>query len=103
MKRLSSFFLAAVCLLTATTAHSTVAQNPPDGFEAIFNGNDLTGWYAVETYNPRKFAELSDSEQEAKRETARKTTDKHWRVENGEIVNDGHGPISHNGSQLSRF
>jgi len=36
---------------------STVAQelNPPDGFHAIFNGKDLTGWYG---WNPHQSVKL---------------------------------------------
>jgi hypothetical protein len=54
--------------------------DPPQGFTALFNGNDLTGWKPAKTADPRK-GELQVDE----------ASFKHWKVENGEIVNDGHG------------
>jgi hypothetical protein len=67
-------------------------NNPPEGFTALFNGKNLTGWYAIQTQAPRAFNALPKEEQEAKIEAARKSTGEFWRVENGEIVNDGQGP-----------
>ncbi len=61
-------------------------------FESLFNGKDLSGWYAIETYNPREFAAKSVEERKTTIEKARAETPKFWRVENGEIVNDGEGP-----------
>jgi hypothetical protein len=71
---------------------SHAQQQAPDGFEVLFNGTDLTGWYAIETADPRKFAALPTLEREQKIAAARASTGKYWRVENGEIVNDGKGP-----------
>ncbi|MFK7770114.1 MAG: DUF1080 domain-containing protein [Mariniblastus sp.] len=68
------------------------AQEPPKGFEAIFNGKDLSGWYAMQTDSPRNFNALAPDIQKQKIESAREATSKFWRVENGEIVNDGKGP-----------
>ncbi len=68
-------------------------QTPPVGFQAIFNGKNLDGWYAIETYNPREMAALGSAERQEKIDAARATTGKFWRVEDGEIVNDGQGPF----------
>ena len=57
--------------------------NPPPGFGAMFNGVDLTGWHPEDTNDPRK-KNKTTPEQVADALT-------HWKVENGEIVNDGHG------------
>lgn len=67
---------------------------PPDldTFESLFNGVDLSGWYAIETQDPRKFAALSPQQQQSLIESAKGATEQFWRVENGEIVNDGTGP-----------
>ena len=65
---------------------------PPEGFEAIFNGKDLSGWYAIATDSPRNFNALPAEERKKKIEAARAATGEFWRVENGEIVNDGKGP-----------
>jgi hypothetical protein len=67
-------------------------ENLPEGFESLFNQRDLTGWYAIETDDPRNFAALTEEKRREKIEAAAKITGEHWRVENGEIVNDGSGP-----------
>ena len=88
----TTVLLAAFIIAQVTFVGSATAQTPPDGFKAIFNGTDLDGWYAIKTYDPRKFADLTAAEQETQKAAARKSTGEHWRVENGEIVNDGEGP-----------
>ena len=88
----TTLLLAPFVILQELSAPSASAQTPPEGFKAIFNGTDLDGWYAIKTYNPREFAALSSEEQEAQKVAAREATGEHWRVENGEIVNDGEGP-----------
>ncbi len=64
---------------------------------------DLSGWYAIKTYDPRKFAELDESAREAQKEQARAETSKHWRVEDGVIVNDGTGPFLTTEDEFSDF
>ncbi len=93
-KKLSAKFALALLVLCGVFRcdDSLMGQTPPDGFEALFNGQDLQGWFAMETYDPRVFAALSSEEQNSKIAAARESTAKFWRVENGEIVNDGEGP-----------
>jgi len=64
---------------------------PPEGFVALFNGQDLSGWHGMGHFDPRKLASMSDEERARKRETDMASVLEHWRVEDGEIVNDGHG------------
>lgn len=71
---------------------STVELAPPVGFVSLFNGKDLSGWYAIKTQSPRSFSAMSQEDQDVAIAAARKATGEHWRVENGEIVNDGKGP-----------
>lgn len=79
-------------------------NQPPQGFKALFNGKDLTGWYGWGTQNPNDLWKMSPEEQAAyKRKSVEGgLTDKkgnpgtdhinaHWRVESEELVNDGHG------------
>ena len=42
-------------------------------------------------FDPRKLRAMSDQERAAKREANMADVQAHWRVENGELVNDGHG------------
>ena len=79
--------LALVPLVTSRAAEPT----PPEGFRAIFNGNDLTGWYG---WNPHRTAKLSGEQKEANLAGQRAEFPLHWTVENGELVNDGHGPYA---------
>jgi hypothetical protein len=81
--------LAAACLLAVSSLTAWSADNtPPEGFIALFNGKDLSGWYGLNA-DPRvmmtypNFVALYEKNQ----------ADflPHWSVENGELVNDGHG------------
>jgi hypothetical protein len=64
---------------------------PPEGFTALFNGKDLSGWHAMPTFDPRKLAAMSEEERKAQLDKWNEDIKKHWKVENGEIVNDGKG------------
>ena len=79
-------------LLFAPLAFSQADEPvPPEGFRAIFNGKDLTGWHGL---NPHQAVKLSGEKREANLKQQREEFAKHWRVENGELVNDGHGPYA---------
>ncbi len=64
---------------------------PPAGFRAILNGRDLTGWHGL---NPHGVEKLTGEKKEANLAQQRAEFPKHWTVENGELVNDGHGPYA---------
>jgi hypothetical protein len=86
--------VVALLVLTGTAVAQDEASQPeaPKGFEALFNGKDLSGWFAMPTEDPRKFAALSNEEQQSIIAELEATTDKSWRVEDGQIINDGQGP-----------
>ena len=89
--RYSTFALLLACLcFTATVQGQSVSA--PEGFEALFNGENLDGWFAMKTANPQVFADLSTEDQQAKIAEFEKMTGKSWRVEDGQIINDGKGP-----------
>lgn len=71
------------------------AENtPPEGFAALFNGKDLSGWKGLlkRPYdNPSKRATLNATERAALQEKANESMSAHWHAENGEIVFDGKG------------
>ncbi|HRT09940.1 MAG TPA: DUF1080 domain-containing protein, partial [Candidatus Paceibacterota bacterium] len=57
----SSFSLPAaggLALLIATTAAAAVPAAPP-GFTALFNGQNLSGWWGEKTTNPRTYLALT--------------------------------------------
>ncbi len=79
---------------TATTAPQPAPLNqPPDGFTALFNGKDLTGWWGWSTKHYKHFRERHIGAEKAAQLRAESQADihKHWRVENGILVNDGKG------------
>lgn len=80
---------ALICL--ATLVNGANLNEPPPGFIALFNGKDLNGWWGCGTEDPRKWMNLPPAELERKRKESLKDIQKHWRVENGELVNDGEG------------
>ncbi len=64
---------------------------PPQGFQVLFNGENFDGWHAMPHFDPRKLKALSEEERQAKIKQWNKDIDAHWSIENGELVNDGHG------------
>lgn len=104
MKPLVAFTLACLPLLVAShetffglnlasadTTTNASAPQPPAGFRAIFNGTDLTGWHGL---NPHGVAKLTGEKKEANLAQQRSEFPINWTVENGELVNDGHGPYA---------
>lgn len=94
MKRSILLSLLAMLAITTTTWAADKEQplnEPPEGFTAVFNGKDLSGWFGMGHLDPRKLAEMSDEERAKLREESLPDVNEHWSVENGELVNDGHG------------
>jgi hypothetical protein len=69
---------------------------PPRGFTPLFNGRDLDGWHGWDIHaqgaSPAEMDKLSEAEKAQRFATWTEQARKHWRVENGELVNDGRGP-----------
>jgi hypothetical protein len=94
MRRATQFVLlfTSVCTAIAIPAVGRATEPvPPQGFHAIFNGQDLTGWYGL---NPHGIEKLTGPAKEANLAQQRAEFPKNWTVENGELVNDGHGPYA---------
>lgn len=67
------------------------AATPPEGFRALFNGTDLTGWHGL---NPHQGLKLTGEKKTADLAKQRAEFSQHWRVEHGELVNAGTGPYA---------
>ena len=67
------------------------APTPPEGFKALFNGEDLTGWVGGDTADYRAYLALPPEKREARDKAWTEDMRKHWKVVDGELVNDGHG------------
>ena len=68
-----------------------LADAPPEGFRALFNGKDLSGWHGL---NPHQGPKLTGEKKAADLAKQRADFPQHWRVENGELVNAGTGPYA---------
>ena len=84
-----SLTIAALAILPLASAQGQL-KRPPPGFTALFNGQDLTGWHGMDS-DPRKIWALSPEERAKKQAADMKDFEPHWRVEKGELVNDGKG------------
>ena len=83
--------LPSLAALLALAASAFAQGQPPAGFTALFNGKDLAGWRGGDTFDHRKVLAASEPERAA---LLQKWTDdmlKHWKVEDGELLNDGNG------------
>ncbi|HEY2253461.1 MAG TPA: DUF1080 domain-containing protein [Planctomycetaceae bacterium] len=83
-------------LFVTTFVFSCAAQaaeppKAPEGFAVLFNGQDFTGWHGMGHFDIRKLAEMTDEQRAEKRAADMKDLQEHWKVENGELVNDGKG------------
>jgi hypothetical protein len=63
----------------------------PDGFQLLFNGKNSEGWSGNNPHQTAKASAEKRAEALAKQQPEFKA---HWSVENGELVNDGHGPYA---------
>lgn len=97
MARLSKFHLFAITLLMGCSSFA-LAEQPTAliagdlTFEKVFDGKSLDGWHARPHFSPIKLAEMSEEERTEKLNGWMEEAKQHWTVENGELVNDGHGP-----------
>jgi lysophospholipase L1-like esterase len=66
------------------------AEGPPDGFTALFNGKDLTGWKGL-VGDPPSRAKMSASDLSKAQESADQKMREHWAAEDGVLVFDGKG------------
>ena len=86
--------LLASCVLLALVPAWSVAHaqdnTPPEGFVALFNGKDLTGWKGL-VEDPVKRAKMSPDELAAAQVKADEQMREHWKVEDGVLVYDGKG------------
>ncbi len=91
MRRILTCAGAAWIAFGIVLAAARAADNvPPDGFVALFNGKDLTGWRGL-VEDPVKRAKMTPEELAAKQQKADEDARAHWRAEDGVLVFDGKG------------
>ena len=93
----SSHSLVVVLVAGLAGAFLTVpagAQTPPAGFTALFNGKDATGWVGMPAADPRQYEDQAPETEDTRRQADQAAFTQHWRVDNGEWVHDGGGPLA---------
>lgn len=80
--------------LVALAQEKRPDNTPPEGFVALFNGKDLSGWKGLmkgPNDNPIKRAALKPDDFEKAQKEADDNMRAHWKVEDGALVFDGKG------------
>ena len=86
------FCAASLAIAEETPEKSDSLNTPPEGFIALFNGDDLSGWIGVPHFDLRKLRAMSPEDRQAYLDKNWVEVEKHWSVDDGELVNDGKGP-----------
>ena len=77
--------------LPPTSPTSTEDNTPPEGFVALFNGNDLSGWKGLAHKNANQRRALKGAAKREAQQQADSVMREHWSVENGVLTYDGKG------------
>jgi hypothetical protein len=83
---LAGLFLMGSLVLAADQPNNT----PPEGYTALFNGKDLTGWQGL-VGNPKSRATMTTEQLAEAQAKADASMREHWKVEDGALVFDGKG------------
>lgn len=84
----------SLLVVVSSIAHSAPLNKPPEGFIALFNGKDLTGWKGLMKPpfdNPVKRAGMSDEQRAQAQAKADELMNQHWSVSDGVLCFDGKG------------
>jgi hypothetical protein len=77
-------------LVAAAPAAEGPLNQPPEGFVALFNGQDLAGWKGL-VADPEKRAKMSPDQLAAAQAKADENMRAHWKVVDGVLTFDGKG------------
>jgi len=89
MKRVLCCLLTSLIALGATICFAA-DNTPPDGFTALFNGKDLSGWKGL-VGSPVTRAKMTPEQLAEAQKKADQRMQEHWTVEDGALVFDGKG------------
>jgi hypothetical protein len=83
-----SILVAAVACFVIPSPSLAADNTPPEGFVALFNGQDLGGWKGL-VANPPKRSKMSSEELTKAQQEADEAMRAHWKAEDGVLVFDG--------------
>lgn len=94
MRRIAGWCCAVMLVFGIATVRAEDAKRPdntpPEGFTALFNGKDLTGWKGL-VADPKKRAAMKPEELAAAQAKADEKMKAHWAAKDGVLVFDGKG------------
>ncbi len=90
MHQVVSLWLALSVLMSVIPFASAGDNTPPEGFTALFNGKDLSGWKGL-VGDPEKRATLKAEELASLQKVADERMNAHWKAVDGVLVFDGKG------------
>ena len=82
---------AFISLLFSSSLFAEAEINPPSGFIALFNGENLDGWWGAKTEDPSSWEKMDPKKFSQKKKASLKDINTHWKAENGVLINDGNG------------
>lgn len=86
--RIIALMASMLAMAAAAGCHSGAA--PPDGFRALFNGRNLSGWRGL-AGDPPALAKMSDYQRAEAERAANRRMREHWSVADGVLAFDGQG------------
>jgi len=86
--RIIGLMASMLAMMAAAGCHSGAA--PPEGYRALFNGKNLSGWRGL-AGDPPALAKMSDYQRAEAERTANRRMREHWRVVDGVLTFDGQG------------
>lgn len=90
MHQAVSLWLALSVFLGVIPFAFSADNTPPEGFTALFNGKDLSGWKGL-VGDPEKRATLKPEELASLQKVADERMNAHWKAVDGVLVFDGKG------------
>ena len=90
-----------VFLSAARPAPAEEINKPPEGFVALFNGRDLTGWQGL--IDIKRRATLTEEQRKEEQAKADEKMRAHWSVKDGILVFDGKGDSLQSAKDYGNF
>src|SRR6476661_7341538 len=78
-------------LLAVLEAAAAEPPQAPEGFTVLFNGTDFTNWRGLRSIDISKLAQMPEADRAKLLAEDMEDLKQHWKVDNGELVNDGKG------------